>query len=302
MSDLLLPGWDGRDIAELLALDETAPGSGTWRNRCGDPNAHGRAYGGQVLAQALMAAARGVPAGRTATAMQFLFLQGTLHDRPIDFQVTPLQDGKRFSARHVRGSQAGERIVLDAQVSFAVPMSAPGHGVAVEPASAAAEDPDQLPRLTDLPSAWAAEIAHTLGYLFEVKEALDFRLPEVQPGLHLDLRAPRLRFWVKLRHRLGDDAHRHAAAFAYLSDWWINYACVGAHVQPLVAQGRRLYVASLNHALWLHRPLRADDWLHFDCSSPAAASGRGLAVARVHDRQGQLVASATQECLMAEAA
>ena len=60
-----------------------------------------------------------------------------------------------------------------------------------------------------------------------------------------------------------------------------------------------LYVASLNHAIWLHRPLRADDWLHFDSRSPSAASARGLSVARVHDRAGRLVASATQECLMA---
>ena len=63
--------------------------------------------------------------------------------------------------------------------------------------------------------------------------------------------------------------------------------------------GGGLYVASLNHAIWLHRPLRADEWLHFDSTSPAAASGRGLSIARVHDRQGLLLASATQECLMA---
>lgn len=90
----------------------------------------------------------------------------------------------------------------------------------------------------------------------------------------------------------------HAAGFAYLSDWWLNYATIGSH-QPEALESGGLYVASLNHALWLHQVPRADDWLHFDVVSPAAGSGRGLSIARVHDRAGRLVASATQECLMA---
>ena len=78
----------------------------------------------------------------------------------------------------------------------------------------------------------------------------------------------------------------------------LNFPAIGGHQPEAEAQGG-LYVASLNHALWLHCPLRADEWLHFDSVSPAAGSGRGLSIARVHDRQGRLVASATQECLMA---
>lgn len=297
-----LPLWDGRALAELLALEPVASRSSCFRTRVGDPNAHGRAYGGQVLAQAIAAAARTAPEGRAATAMQFMFLQGTLHDRPVELQVTPLQDGKRFSARHVRGSQAGGRLVLDAQVGFALPLSAPGHMVAPEPDGVADEDPERLPAPDALPAEWGRHIERTLSYVFETKPALDFRLPEVAPLLALDAARPRFRFWVRLREELPADApHLHAAAFAYLSDWWINYVCVGAHARTPREDGRALYVASLNHALWLHRPLRADRWLHFDCRSPSAADGRGLAVARVHDRAGRLVASATQECLMAAA-
>lgn len=131
-------------------------------------------------------------------------------------------------------------------------------------------------------------------------DVIDFRLPltPLHDGLNLDPAGPRLRYWVRLRHGLPDSAAAHAAALAYLSDWWINFSAAGAHLQSAEAENG-LYIASLNHALWLHRPVRADAWLHIDSTSPAAASGRGLSVARFHDRQGQLVASATQESLMA---
>ena len=85
MSDERVPAWDGRDITELLPLDVT--GDLHFRNRFGDANAHDRAYGGQILGQTLLAAARTVPGDRAFTAMQFLFLPGTLHERPIDFEV-----------------------------------------------------------------------------------------------------------------------------------------------------------------------------------------------------------------------
>ena len=289
-----VPAWTGRDLAELLTLDATAPMQ--FVNRCGDANAHGRAYGGQILGQALRAAAHTVDPARPPTMMQFLFLQGTRWDEAIRFDVTALQDGKRFSSRHVRGIQGESRVVLDAQCTFAAAMSAPAHGVAA--AFAADEDPESLPTLQDLPPAWGEGVERSLGYSFAVKQVLDFRLADVLPRMLLDKTTPRLRFWIRLRHGLAQDAALHAAAFAYLSDWWLNYPASGSHTGELAA-GHGLYIASLNHALWLHRPLRADEWLHVDSVSPAAASGRGLSVARVHDRAGVLVASATQECLMA---
>jgi len=290
-----IAAWGGLDLMELLTLDEAAPRQ--FRNRCGDRNQHDRTYGGQLLAQALVAAGRTVPPGRAATAMQFLFLQGSLHQEAIDLQVTPLQDGKRFSSRHVRGSQAGGRMIFDAQVSFAVPLDAPEHGARLEQL-ALEERPEDLPTLSELPPAWNAEVARTLGYALLDKPAVDFRLPPLSTGLRLDLPEPRFRFWIKTRQRLPDDPVLQAGAFAYLSDWWLNYAASGGHIAALQPD-RALYIASLNHALWLHRPFRADEWLHFDCRSPAAGSGRGLTVARVHDCRGVLVASATQECLMA---
>lgn len=258
MSGERLPPWDGLNLTDLLTLERTPASARTFRNRYGDSNAHERAYGGQVLGQALLAAAHTAPPSCVATAMQFLFLQGTLHDQPIEFAVDAPQDGKRFSARHVRGVQAGARNIFDAQVSFAVPLNAPAHAAPPRPRELVEEDPESFPRIVDLPGELAQRVRETLGYLFVEKAMLDFRIPDPPPGMELELQQPRLRFWLKVKHALPDDPHLHAAAFAYLSDWWLNYASVGGHVSWLARTRQSLYIASLNHAVWLHQAFRAD--------------------------------------------
>lgn len=283
-------------MAELFSVDTMAPLH--FRTRVGDVNSNGRAYGGQVLAQALTAAARTAPGGRPATVMQFMFLQGTRHDEAVDIHATVLQEGKRFSSRHVRGSQSGGRLCFDAQLSFAAPAAAPAH--AMSP-GAPLPDPESLPSIDELPTHWSKLVSDAFGYQLRVREVLDFRLNDPPDRLKLDAAEPRLRFWLRAKAALRDDPHLHAATFAYLSDWWMNYPALGAHQDEVLASGG-LYVASLNHAIWLHAPFRADEWLHVDTVSPAAGSGRGLCVARVHDRRDQLVASVTQECVMASRA
>lgn len=194
--------------------------------------------------------------------------------------MTALQDGKRFSLRRVRGSQSGGRFIFDAQASFAVPLAAPSHAAPVEPL-ALLEAPENLPRLSELPAVWGTEVTRAPGYALVDKPAVDFCLPAAlggPNGLCLSLPEPRLRFWLKTSHALPDPPMVHAAAFAYLSDWWLNYTSVGGHLQALGPE-QGLYVASLNHTIWWHRPFRADEWLHFDCRSPASGAGRGLTMA-----------------------
>ncbi len=294
--DVLLP-WNARDIEALLRLQPV--GASTFRSRHASPNARGTVFGGQLLGHALMAAAMTAPPDRDVTAMQFMFLQSATPERPIDYEVTTLQDGKRFASRHVRGTQAGEtprtrRVVLDAQVSFALPLPSPEHAT---PSRAGDVDPQTLPRFEDLPAETADVVWRTLGYPFE-SVGLDLRLADPERGLGLSSADAALRFWLRTRDPLPDEPLLQAAAFAYLSDWWINFASVGVHVPEMLRDGMRLHVASLNHAIWFHCPPRADDWLHFDVQSPSAGRGRGLSIATVHDARGMLVASATQENLM----
>lgn len=288
--------WDGHDLAALLDLAEIA--SGRFRNRRSERNENNRIFGGQLLGQAVAAAGRTVGGDRAATCLQFLFAAGGLTEQAIDYDVVALQDGKRFSSRSVRGSQAGGRVVCDASVSFAVALEAPSHAAAAPKDCGLALDPDKLPGLADIDAPEAREVERTLVYAYREHSAIDFRLPFVDDVLRGDANGPRVRFFIRVRRRLGDDPALHAAAFAYISDYWINFAACIAHVRP---QRPRLYVASLNHAIWFHEPFRADEWLLFDCMSPRAAHGRGLTIARVYARSGKMVASATQECLLAPA-
>lgn len=284
--------WNERDLAQLLTLDEVGPGQ--FRNRYGDANLNGRSYGGQLLGQAMMAACRTAPPGRSASMMQLLFLQGAVPDQPINFSVTHVQDGKRFASRHVTATQAASgRRILDAQVTFAVPLDAPSH----QAGPRAQDDPRGLPTLSHMPAQWEDKLKLISGYSLREKPCMDFRVPDMHSQVAPGAGNSRFRFWLKSLDALPDDPHLHAAAFAYLSDWWLNFSAMNAHTGDLLP-GKGIYTSSLNHCIWLHLPLRADAWMHFDCHSPAAADGRGLAIARIHDEAGRLVASATQECLM----
>jgi acyl-CoA thioesterase-2 len=281
-----------RTLDALLALAPDGPGR--WCSRHGDPNMNGRTYGGQLLGLALRAALHDVPPDRAASMMQFLFLQGAMPDEAINLQVTPLQDGRRFSARHVRASQGSGRTVLDAQVTCARALDAPFH--AVPSAAPTDERPESLARTKDLDAELLGPLSCLGGYSGGANAFIDMRLPEPDRQLALASMGGRLRFWLRISKPLSPDPKLHVAAFGYLSDWWLNFAALGLHLRAL--GGRRLYIASLNHAMWLHRPFRADEWLHVDSHSPNTALGRGFSRAIVHDAQGLAVASLTQECLV----
>lgn len=294
-ADTLLP-WNGHDLEALLRLQPVGPS--TFRTRHASPNVRGTVYGGQLLANAQMAASLTVPDGRDATALQFMFLQSADPARVVELEVSVLQDGKRFASRHVRGTQpatqdAPRRVVLDAQVTFATPLPGPAHAT---PMRAKGIDPATLPRMEDMPADVAGAVWRTLGYPLD-STALDLRVGDATQGLGLNSPTAALSFWLRTREPLPDDPALHAAAFAYLSDWWLNFAAVGIHVPQLDRDGERLHVASLNHAIWFHRPVRADGWLCFEVQSPCAGRGRGLSIAAVYDAGGVLVASATQESL-----
>lgn len=278
-------------LQDRLTLDGIGPGR--WRSRHGDANQNGRSYGGQLLGQAMQAALLEAPADRPATMMQFLFLQGALPDRPIEFAVTQLQHGKRFSSLQVRGTQ-GARTVLDAHVTCALPL--PGLEQS-EPSSApAGERPDDLARFEDVPQALRERIALMGGYGRDCNPSVAFRIPEPERQLDGRTAGPRFRYWMKVPQPLPQDARLHASAFAYLSDWWLNFGILAPHLRR--AGERGMYISSLNHALWLHQVPQSDAWIHVEASSWHAGHGRGLAVARYHDPQGRHLASATQDCLV----
>jgi acyl-CoA thioesterase II len=234
-----------------------------------------RVFGGQVLGQALAAAHRTSPPGRAVHSLHAYFLRPGDPAVPIIYDVQTLRDGRSFSARRVAARQHGNPIFY-LSASFQVPEAGPEH----RDVAPAAPPPDELPRL-EFQDEWAA---------LEVKDAGSSR-----PGGELhDPQHPALaRVWMRTAGRLPDDAVIHQCALAYMSDLTLLGASMVPHAGQVLVQ-----TASLDHAMWFHRPFRADDWLLYDQVSPSASGARGLSIGRIFSRDGALVATAVQEGLL----
>ena len=281
-----------RTLNEVLGLKEV----GEYRFVCDAHEANNgeRAFGGSLMAASLNAAARTVTAPRVPTALQVLFAQGARLDLPVEYSVTIVQEGKRFSARHVRVSQEG-RCCMEVNASFQVPTSGPEQQI---DARAQAEPPEALVATHALGPEYQTCLER-IGFVPGAPYALESR--PVDPR-HSILEGPKpgepFEYWIRARMRLGDETADHAAAFAYISDYWAAYTAISPHVQR--ASGPMMRPTSLNQTIWFHCPFRADDWLLATETGFRAGGSRGLGIARFHSRSGVLVATVARELLMVE--
>lgn len=277
------------DLVALFELDELAPLQFRNRRHEGNLNGRGHAFGGQLLGQALVAASRTVT-NRVPTSLQLQFLKGTDVQQPIDYDVTSFHDGRRFSNRQVHGRQ-GSSATIEAQISFQIPQVSSWEHSA--PMTIRAPTPESLPSFSELNTIHRERLAQLDYALFE-RPCVEFKLMDADQHLFKPNENPTMNWWIKLRQRLPGDPLIHAAALAYLSDWWISSTVLTAHL-PIVGTLDRVYLASLNHSLWLHAPVVADDWLLFVTQSPHAGFGMGLSTGNIYDRAGRLVASVAQQ-------
>lgn len=279
------------DPIELMTLTPTGPD--TFRCLHNERNHNNRVFGGQLIAQTIAAAMSTVEAGRTPTALQLVFLAGARSEHAIDYEVTRLQDGKRFATRHISARQ-GSLNVIDAHMTFQTEVTGLRHQVAAGSSPA----PEQSAAILDAP-AHVIERLHAIGYVgLSTHPFIDCRFAAPETELLPSRSGTTLRYWLRVKQTLNDDALTHAAALGYLSDWWINYVSI-AYTVSTSTVGDHYYVASLNHAIWFHAPFRADEWLQCVTSSPWANSARGLAFAYFHRQDGTLVATIAQEALQA---
>lgn len=272
-------------LTDIIRLAPEAGGA-AWLSVQQDGNLNQRVFGGQLLAHACWLAMACEPQ-RHLSSLRLGFLQGALLDSPLHWTARTLQQGRRFS-NFLLECQQSERMIASAQATTQVSVSGFTH----------AEPMPQVPPPQDLPTLadWEAHVLAQTGtpYTLQSRPWLELRLVDAQRFLLQPSDQPRLRYWLKVRERLPDDAATHSAALAYMSDFWLNYASLAPH-QSLAGARQQLYVASLNHALWCYEPCRADEWLLFDVQSPRAGDGRGLAWGHVYNLAGQLVACAAQE-------
>ena len=247
-----------------------------------------RVYGGQVAAQALVAAARTVPAEFAVHSLHSYFLLGGDYGVPIVYDVERPRDGRSFVTRRVVARQHGRPIYYQS-LSF----QRAEEGWEHQDAMPAVAGPETGRDLVDLMRRGGNTEADALA-----KEwgALDARwLGSTGHGLEPDAdHVSQARMWLRLREGLPEDPVVHAAAFTYASD----VSLLGSTLAVHGGNPTRTQMASLDHTLWFHRPFRADRWWLYDQWSPSAHGARGLAFGRIFTEDGTLVATAAQEGLI----
>lgn len=275
------------DLAELLTVvdsgartrDEIFTGPAL-------PTPHGRAFGGQVLGQAIIAAGNTAPAGREIHSMHGYFLRPGDSNEKMTFEVAGLHDGRSFSTRRTQVYQDGEALM-----SMIASFQEPAEGLEHQDRY----DMTGLPDPESLPAIWE-KYGHLAGdgrASWILNRPFDFRYLESDIVLSVPEQTAKQRIWIRTRDTMPDGHLLHAAALAFASDYTLIEPVARKHGIPWATPGMRM--TSLDHAMWFHRPFRVDQWLLYVMDSPTAQGGRGLSHGAFYDREGTLVASVSQE-------
>ena len=252
------------------------------------PMPHGRVYGGQVVAQSIVAAQRTVDADRSAHSLHGYFLRPGDAAKPITFSVDRIHDGRSFSTRRTQAYQNGVPI-FSMIASFEVESPGLDHQAPM---------PEGLPEPEDLPSEPStSEAVVSLDRSDTWDRPVEHRhIPVEAYGAAADGPLLRHAVWMRVPRALPDDPALHRAALVYMTDMSIQETVLRAHDVTWATPGLKL--ASLDHAMWWHRDGRADEWMLYVQESPSARGGRGLTQGRIYSRDGVLLASVAQEVMV----
>jgi acyl-CoA thioesterase-2 len=249
-----------------------------------------RVFGGQVIGQALTAAARTVE-GRIAHSLHGYFMRPGDPKVPIIYEVDRIRDGKSFNTRRVVAIQHGQAI-FTMSASFQVEEDGLDHQAVMPEVPM----PETLPSEADLKALFLESAPAVVRRYWERERPIEIRPVDLRHYVSREPLDPIQQVWVKTTHRLPDDPEIHRCVLAYASDMTLLDTALFAHGRTLFDPD--LQVASLDHALWFHRPFRADEWLLYAEDSPSASGARGFTRGSLFSRDGQLVASVAQEGLI----
>jgi acyl-CoA thioesterase-2 len=244
-----------------------------------------------VLGQALVAATRTVEEPRLAHSLHGYFILPGDPAHPIIYEVERTRDGASFTTRWVKAIQNG-RAIFTMGVSFHRPEDGFDHQAEMPSVPA----PESLPSATDLMNQLIDKLPENMRSYWMRDRPVDMRPVDVSRYLGRDKRLPVQQIWMRANGALPDDPKLHQSVLAYASDFTLLDTALIAHGKLLFDVDIQL--ASLDHALWFHRPFRADDWLLYVQDSPSASGARGFCRGSFFARDGRLVASAVQEGLM----
>ncbi|MFI6286505.1 acyl-CoA thioesterase [Streptomyces sp. NPDC051018] len=277
------------DLLDLLDLEQIEEDIFRGRSRSA---VIPRVFGGQVAAQALVAAGRTVPGDRSAHSLHAYFLRIGDPGAPIVYTVDRIRDGRSFTTRRVVAVQHGQPI-FHLSASFQIHEEGLEHQAPMP----YAPDPETLPTAAESLPAYAEHFIDSgiADRLLEARAAVDLRYVGAPPyGAVGEPREPRSQVWFRANGKLADDPLLHVCLATYVSDMTLLDSVLLAHGRGGWAVGD-VVGASLDHAMWFHRPFRADEWLLYDQESPSSSGGRGLGQARIYTQDGRLAITVIQE-------
>lgn len=250
------------------------------------PQSPVRVFGGQVAGQALVAAGRTVPNDREVHSLHAYFIRPGDPRVPIVYEAERVRDGRSFTTRRVLAIQRGEPIFA-LSASFQLPQEGLEH---TEAPPTGVPDPDSLPDLGERVAS-----GRGAGWMSNIPRSIDLRF--VDEPVWADGRgasdAP-VHVWMRADGTLPDDRLLHVCLLTYASDMTLLGSVIARHSMKSTS----VQMASLDHAMWFHRPFRADEWLLYTSYSPSASGSRGLATGKFTTRDGRLVATTVQEGLV----
>lgn len=275
-----------RTVLDVLDLERLDPDTFTGASL---PKPGGRVFGGQVLAQALLAAAHTVEDGRLPHSVHGYFLRAGDVRLPITFAVERMRDGRSFSARRTHALQ-NDVPILSMITSFQEDQPGVEH---TDHPPTSVPGPDEVVSALDV----LAPVDHPIAAYWTQTSAFDIR--HVEESLYLEparVATDRQLVWMRARGPVPDDQVLHRALLAYACDQVMLEPLLRRHGASWATPG--MSIASLDHAMWWHRPVRVDEWLLYVQSAPSAQGGRGLTAARVYRQDGTLVATIAQEGML----
>ncbi|MBF7072781.1 acyl-CoA thioesterase II [Glaciecola sp. MH2013] len=250
-------------------------------------------YGGQVLGQSIAAAYQTVEPTHVIHSLHSYFLLPGDAKKPVVYDIENVRDGRSFSSRRVKAIQNG-RIIFDMTASFQKPEDGLSHQFAKMPKVASPDKVQQDIRFyEDNYDKLSDHMKESLSY----HRPVDIRTVDSANGYTAEKRDPKRCIWMKSRDSLDDSPlSMHQASLAYASD----YHFLSTSLQPhgLAVHDKSLRLATIDHAMWFHKPFKFDDWLLYEMESPFSGTARGLVQGKVFDQSGSLVASTMQEGLM----
>jgi len=248
-------------------------------------------FGGQVLGQALKAASATIDDARKVHSLHAYFLRRGDFTKPIVYSVDRSRDGGSFSTRRVLAIQDGEQIFI-CSASFQIEEK----GLEYQASAPQVPPPEELKPLAKPPQSEIDQLPEKLKRWLEIERPFEFRPVQPYNPLRPVACEPVRQIWMRAVDKLPEDPTLHHCLLAYISDYWLLDTSTMPHGSSFLRGN--LVMASIDHAIWFHRPARVDDWLLYSLDSPSSSGARGFARGSFYSRNGTLVASTAQEGLI----